>query len=1070
MKNIWFVAAAALSLSARSDVFVGQNEFADLVVDSQQTFAGRMVVSDQGEVVKFGEGTLVVPLSRVNQTWPLNTTVLGGAFRLEVDAAADLGAVRPAVMDVAAIWVSAADADETHFTAADNGGISRWYDVRETDVSAPRYLFAKTSTAFSDLSPERVTANGYKAVWFGGTGSGRAMNWYWPTDSRYKDKNVKHVFAVHGVVDSYGSIFSPGTDSGDACAFFTPLSYSYVYSVNNGYWRRDIEMPYMWNGRTWVDGERVDGHGAFSIAKGFHLLEADAGIWASSRTSGFFSQFKVKDYTGGDYLCEAVAFTNVLSEADRVQVGAYLMKKWFGRTCSEYKICVKSPAAFEIDSDSDEFGLRVDMSGNGNFVKRGAGSALYRATDWSAASTLAFVGEAHVSEGSLALASQLPVAVSAGQRVTAAIGGVGRVVTAAADADADEIIKDGDDELVVQSVPADVRKLKVQAGSLTLRAASAPAPSDRTLDVASVPNGDFEGFADTLLKDSDKPVELTSAETGGWKETGGATWMVNWMTWTGSFWGYRKDWNFYVPPVAGECVLMLNTGGSVATTVEIPSSGIWEFSCLRERRPIDSYMGGYAEVTLRDVSSEALVATFGRIYSNDSSARWKPVALRAKVQAGTYQLRIAHANNPNAMLIDDIKLRRVDAPECWPIPGGDFESASMATGYGARDFSSANTIEGWTFSSGESSLNPSAGLVSFAMTNSFGKGALYNDSRQPGGGFVMAYFRTDGSTASTEFTPPAGRHYLTADFAHRCDTSGSINAAVTIGGSSISLGTLDVTANSMTAMTFPTPFTTDGETPVTLTLTASESGDGIWADDFRLVERPDDGELVKSGSFEPLSPWVSVEEQGKVGHYLYKDWQDQLGTDIVHGEKYIMLWNRAGVKQTVSFPEPGVYRLSFWQHTRLGNHSHFGRNPVETFLIKDSVTNFIGRTEAVTHTNFVQHVFDFRVPEAGPYTFLMRGTETKNSMEAMIDGVSIVQVRHDPDAGAVLPETLRISVAQGARLRLDFDGTNNVDVLWLDGRRITGIVSAETHPEYISGYGTLNVQRVEHKGLQILVR
>jgi hypothetical protein len=339
----------------------------------------------------------------------------------------------------------------------------------------------------------------------------------------------------------------------------------------------------------------------------------------------------------------------------------------------------------------------------------------------------------------------------------------------------------------------------------------------------------------------------------------------------------------------------------------------------------------------------------------------------------------------------------------------------------------------------------------------------------------MAYFRTDGSSASTVFTPPAGTHYLKADFAHRCDSAGSVDAAVTIGGSTVDLGTLDVTANSMTAMTFPTPFTTDGETPVTLTLTASVGDDGIWADDFRLVGRQDDEELVANGSFETLSGWTTLTAKnggaakGDVGHYKYSDWRDQLGTDEVHGNKYVMLWNFAGISRPVAFPEAGVYRLSFWQHTRLSN-SHYGRNPVETYLVKDSATNFIGRTQAVTHTNFVQHVFDFRVPEAGTYSFVMRGTSESNSMEAMIDGVSIVQVRHDPDAGAVLPETLRISVAQGARLRLDFDGTNNVDVLWLDGRRITGIVSAETHPEYISGYGTLNVQRAEHKGLQILVR
>lgn len=1058
--------AVGLAASAWADVFIGQNGFTNIVTAADETFSGRMVVSDQGELVKSGEGTLTVPVSSVNQSWPLAATVLEGTLKLDADSGTDLGAVRPAVMDIAALWVSAADTDETHFPAADGGGISAWYDVRETDVSSPAYLYAQTSYTFSGVtSPERVTTNGYKAVWFGGAGSGRAMNWYNPSGSRYTDRKVKHVFAVHGVLKSYGAIFSPGTDSGNACAFFTPLSYSHDYSVSHGYWRRDISMPYMWNGRTWLDGERIDGHGTLDVAKGFHLLEADAGIWAHSNTGGFFSQFKQKDYSGGDYLCEAVVFTNVLSEADRVQVGSYLMKKWFGKTVPGCRLHVADGAAFEISSENLKSDLRIDATGTGDIVKSGSGTVVYRAADWSAASTLAYSGAVRIEEGSLVVASQLPISVSAGQRVASEIEGVGRAVTVANDAEAGEIVKDGGDELVVASVPSEVKTLTVNEGSLTLRSPSVPDATGRTFATAEVPNGDFEGFVDSLFTDTTVPCALSTTETAGWKRISGNVWMVNWHNWTGSFWGKRSDWNFYVAPVSGECVLMVHQNGAAATTVEVPADGTWEFSCLRLCRAVDSNMGGYATVTLRDPSSGAVVATLGRIYSHDTVYRWKPVALRAKVAAGTYQLRIAHANNTNAMLIDDVKMRQVDAPEFWPLPGGDFETASMAAGYAAQQFTSENTVDGWTFSANEDSsvLNPPAGLVTFAMTNSYGKGAFYNDSRQPGGGFVTAYFRTDGSSAVTTFTPPAGKYRLKADFAHRCDTGGNVDATVTIGESTVSLGSVAVAVSAMTPMTFPQPFTSDGQTPVTLTVTANLGDDGIWADDFRLVEKLDDGELVQNGSFENgMTGWTAMTEsnggaeKGTYGHYSYANWRDQLGTDEVDGARYLMLWNLAGVKQTISFPEAGVYRLSFWQHTRL-NKSYYGRNPVDTYLVKDSVTNIIGRSEAVTHTNFVQHVFDFRVPEAGDYTLEMRGTRDLYSMEAMIDGVSVVRVPQPEVLPDMLPGHLELSVEPGARLRLDFDGTEKIEKLRLGGHKVSGTVSAATHPEYISGRGVLQI-------------
>ena len=199
------------SAAFATDVFVGQHEAVELKAESQTLFSGRMVISDEGEIVKTGAGTLNVSSTSIDQSWPASFTVLDGNLSLTLDGAP--AATRPDVMDIAAFWVSAADSDATHFSAGDGTApaLYRWYDVRETNVSTPRHLYAQASTKFVSTRPQRVTTNGYAAVWFGGLASGICMDWYNPAGTVFTSKTVKHVWAIHGVLDSYGPIFSTGS-------------------------------------------------------------------------------------------------------------------------------------------------------------------------------------------------------------------------------------------------------------------------------------------------------------------------------------------------------------------------------------------------------------------------------------------------------------------------------------------------------------------------------------------------------------------------------------------------------------------------------------------------------------------------------------------------------------------------------------------------------------------------------------------------------------------------------------------------------------------------------------------
>ena len=53
---------------------------------------------------------------------------------------------------------------------------------------------------------------------------------------------------------------------------------------------------------------------------------------------------------------------------------------------------------------------------------------------------------------------------------------------------------------------------------------------------------------------------------------------------------------------------------------------------------------------------------------------------------------------------------------------------------------------------------------------------------------------------------------------------------------------------------------------------------------------------------------------------------------------------------------------------------------------------------------------------------------------------------------------MKISVAAGAKLDADFVGMRTLAEMRLGGHRASGVISRDTHPEYISGVGTFYVQ------------
>lgn len=94
-----------------------------------------------------------------------------------------------------------------------------------------------------------------------------------------------------------------------------------------------------------------------------------------------------------------------------------------------------------------------------------------------------------------------------------------------------------------------------------------------------------------------------------------------------------------------------------------------------------------------------------------------------------------------------------------------------------------------------------------------------------------------------------------------------------------------------------------------------------------------------------------------------------------------------------------------------------------------------------------------------------RGTATGRCMGAARKSLARAGAVDDvPQA----PDRMKVAVADGARLVLDFPGVKKVWSLRLGGRKIpTGIVGANDYPEYLGGIGRLEI---EPGGSLLLIR
>ena len=187
--------------------------------------------------------------------------------------------------------------------------------------------------------------------------------------------------------------------------------------------------------------------------------------------------------------------------------------------------------------------------------------------------------------------------------------------------------------------------------------------------------------------------------------------------------------------------------------------------------------------------------------------------------------------------------------------------------------------------------------------------------------------------------------------------------------------------------------------------------------------------------------------------------------------------------QTINFPTAGLHRFRLHANTRIDN-DNASQNPLRFWYhaVGSSETNVIDVMLVPRCFGWFEREYLFDIPVAGEYKFGIEGgyslreggygiQDTSKSADrySFLDGCSIRRVVDEVAAAPVVPSNLRINVASGSRLVLNYPGMVQVSRVKLGDTVISsGVVNEKTHPQFIGGMGSLTV--VPTSGTMIVIQ
>lgn len=1185
-------AVLSLTLAVIADTVVvapiGWRQTGGVAVPEGQTktIASPLVVGDHATFVKTGEGTLEVPVAALDRTVANPTyAVLGGTLKITDTAVTPAANTAPACCQDAAAWFSAAD---TSFITGTANDVQRWYDVRETNFETPtrQYMAHALGNGHEESAVSKqslVEYDGRSAVYFGGKAAinaGGYMHLQTTGGADTEFKMIRSVFFVHSVKECIGTVFGATSDPSD---FFTGAIVRSLNDIGYVYYRGD-SVSGMVTGRAYRNGD------AFDIFHEKVVARAEVVAVDFTERPGKFGTFFnqrgrgcVNGRYGGDYLSEFIAFTNRLTEAEILAVNRYLMRKW------NLGANTKKPVRLEVAKGATvEFAPTFNMQYTNYYPVVFAGEGTVKQTG---SNGLSFPGEAFKDfRGTLELPTgktvvtrfdELPPIVPEGGRAytasledrTTANPPKHRLqVATSTEGEATAVTKKGDGELAlaVDRIPSAVKKLDVQAGTLTLRGPSTNGFLSVVTDgtgfnaVFPNPNAELNQYAGGSYSiESDRRLVLARGTNprslDGWTipttsvgTSGYLVGPVNINTW-------KND----IPEGNQALFLMSSYSNQVSelyTTITFPAAGEYLLS-WRESRSYGSDAVGTMGYNLKfgkesdgwanaPVIAKRTAATghFPRVYQKVTVAEAGAYILGFQVDSFHYSgSGIAY----QALVLDEFRgdflAQARSAAKVFRIPNGDFEETTTADGiHGGKDISvlaEGTLATHWTFNqganwpkAGDANRCQAVGVAGYAFPrhnpqnqdggNNNGQSLFGRNSDVKEGSHMLFLCQGTsvgvGSYAETTFTVPKAGTYLLRGKASRWNISyldkdylgqvepaigrPYIRAEVTIGGDTTVLGDLPCDRHVQEDRVWTNAFTVAADnTSVTLRIAETKKEFGAIVDDLVLVDvtEPafDNGidECLKNGSFEE---GTTLKADGNVdGTAANTGWtfvqgrksNDTAGSMPAYycnlgstGQQYVKsaydgevvcdLRGTSAIWQKVTLA-PGRYRFRMAANTRYtGGYDKNGLIVALYDAEKTELKRTIFATEAVEYFNPHVYETEFDLAEEGDFAFVVKGdphdvehatNQERDNRCTVVDGLSLRRISQTPRAVPTFAEDLRIEVAAGAKLKLDFDGVFKIDSVKLGNAAATGEISAARFPAFVEGTGSFTVTP---KGTMVIFR
>ena len=1050
---------------------------------SEVTVAGQAGVSGlavSGTLEKRGAGTLTL-----TNLLSVPGTVI--AREGTVALAETAPSVLPASLQGGlAFWVDA----NTNYVLNGSGTVEKWLDVREASMDAP-YTYMRAEHDFTyyvdgprSRRPSRVQGvsdvNGNAMMDFGTFGAIDAtaawLPWRNADGTRGVLSNIRAVFAVVAFPDSTGFLL------GD---------WDYTVAGNNGvvhfsigtnvsYWQgtAPIYKYYMmwhpnteaYKGVTYLNGIHVDGGSRVPDALG-QVMDV---MTASPLTAGNFFNVLNADgdipYIGGGRVGEFLVYTNVLTEAERLAVEGYLLRKWKGAAQVGTQR-VEPGATLVTDTPAGTTLKASGVVGGGLWRKTGAGTVSLSDEFDLMQGAIQLEDGTLVDDGRVRRPNRLFAVPAQGVAVLAEPGR-----WEASAAPANTLVKSGAGEMTVTGFPQSVTSVAVGGG--TLRLTQALRDAEQT-EAVTIYNNSFEIFDNLDNKGPwGGPQNVWGLmPTGtGWTLIGSATPAD--ATNVGGLYdpSSANIWCAAQPAPDGTWVAFIKQGGGWETAFTAPSAGRYRLVFFTAGRSGDYINHRYN--ILIDGQAIAHVRTTQTLFERYAFTL-------PQLSAGSHTLTFQGINEgtDRGSVLDDVRVERTgDFQIEATVPNGTFEvSDNLIQPYSAtlppylvsdRGYYSWDSLgnSGWAF-------NGSSGI-----SEGF---SPWISQRKVAEGSRTAYLHEVNGVMSTTVTFPTNGvyelSYLTAARPYwnngAADNHNLHNYYVKLDGTIIAYRFNYKT--EFETMTVRLPAITNAPVSKTLSFEAINvyGGDrSSLIDDVRVTRL--DGNAVVDGGFEvPVSVLPNSWD-------VYGHWGDGVtGTawtfDTAWASSGITQNNatwgnspapegtcaafiRMGYKlsQPITFAEDGGYTLSFMASGRMRESPKYCLHDFRVLFKGEQV----GYVQTVDDT---WRRYTFRLPyvKAGvAYTLMFEGINSMFNQlgmgedhDSFIDDVRIVKQTAVSAAGTPgVYKNVVVRLDAGSKLALDFPGQTAFKELWYDGQLYSGTLNASNTP-FLTGAGSVFV-------------